>query len=286
MTSTFSPTMGFNRADSAQRSKFWNQPRSSRMSLARRRSATDSNSPFLPANGSRQPRPIRQGTPRHSPGPSPWFQSRRAVDSVQFSAPSYVVTENGTAAILVVTRIGLAAGTVTVDYATSDGTAVAAADYTAASGTLTFSDGETSKTVTIPIPDDSIEDGDESFRIRLLNPSGVSLGSLSEAIVTIADDDVAGKVEFSSNAYTAGEMIQDVRHTGHAYGGQPRTGYRRLPRDRRNRHAVGHSRHDQPGLPRLLRHAHIRGRANDGRDPRSVRQRGRSPVFEDPKPSR
>ncbi len=143
--------------------------------------------------------PLSRGVPVVSVAP--------ALDSVQFSAASYLVTENSTTAVIVVTRTGSATGTVTVDYTTSDGTAQAGTDYTAVFGTLNFNDGETSKTVTIPILDDSLAEGEESFRIRLLNPSGVSLGCLSEAVVTIADDDVAGKIEFSSSAYTSDEDL-------------------------------------------------------------------------------
>src|SRR5262249_5752724 len=81
------------------------------------------------------------------------------------------------------------------------------ADYTGAFGTLTFNDGETSKTLAIPIQDDALSEGDESFGIHLMNPSGVSLGGTSDAIVTIADNDVAGQVQFSSSAYTTRENL-------------------------------------------------------------------------------
>ena len=65
-----------------------------------------------------------------------------------------------------------AAGTVTVDYATSDGSATAGADYTAASGTLTFAAGDRSKTVEVELLDDSHDEGDETFTLTLSNPSG------------------------------------------------------------------------------------------------------------------
>ena len=54
-----------------------------------------------------------------------------------------------------VLRTGGTAGNLTVDYATADGTAIAGQDYTSTSGTLTFSAGETSKTIQIPILDDA-----------------------------------------------------------------------------------------------------------------------------------
>ena len=68
-----------------------------------------------------------------------------------------------------------ASGTMTVDYATSDGSATAGADYTAASGTLTFAAGETEKTVSVPVLDDSIDEGEETFTLRLSNATGAHI---------------------------------------------------------------------------------------------------------------
>ena len=59
------------------------------------------------------------------------------------------------AATLTVELDEASTGTVTVDYATSDSTAKAGDDYTATSGTLTFTSGQTSKTITIPIVNDT-----------------------------------------------------------------------------------------------------------------------------------
>ena len=61
---------------------------------------------------------------------------------------------------------------VTVDYATSDGTATAGADYTSASGTLTFAAGGDSKTIAVPMLEDSVDEGSETFTMTLSNPSG------------------------------------------------------------------------------------------------------------------
>ena len=48
-------------------------------------------------------------------------------------------------------------------YATADWTATAGSDYTTTSGTLTFAAGERSKTVSVPITDDSLEDGGDVY---------------------------------------------------------------------------------------------------------------------------
>ena len=67
------------------------------------------------------------------------------------------------------------AGTVTVDYATADGTATAAVDYRAASGTLTFNPGELAKTVSVAVLIDSHDEGSETLRLKLSNASGAPL---------------------------------------------------------------------------------------------------------------
>ena len=73
---------------------------------------------------------------------------------------------------------------VTVDYATSNGTAVAGTDYTAASGTLTFAPGETSKTVTVSIIDDVHDEATETFTLTLSNPSPAKTTKLADATAT------------------------------------------------------------------------------------------------------
>ena len=74
----------------------------------------------------------------------------------------------------------------TVDYATSDGTASAGADYTAASSTLTFAAGETAKTVLVTVLDDAHDEGSETLTLTLSNPS--------PSAVKIADGDATGTI--------------------------------------------------------------------------------------------
>ena len=65
--------------------------------------------------------------------------------------------------------------TVTVDYATSDGTAQAGSDYTAASATLTFNAGDLSQTVEVTVLTDSEDEGQETLTLTLSNPSQATL---------------------------------------------------------------------------------------------------------------
>ena len=94
-------------------------------------------------------------------------------------------TEEEDAALdFVVTLDPAATAAVTVDYATADGTATAGSDYTATSGTLTFQPGEMSKTVSVPIADDAVDDGGETLTLTLSSASGADLGD-AEATGTI-----------------------------------------------------------------------------------------------------
>ena len=65
-----------------------------------------------------------------------------------------------------------ASGTLTVDYATADGSATAGDDYTRASGTLTFGAGESSKTIEVAVLDDAHDEGEETLTLSLSNASG------------------------------------------------------------------------------------------------------------------
>ena len=84
-----------------------------------------------------------------------------------------------------------ASETVTVDYATSNATATAGSDYTAASGTLTFAVGERTKTVSVKVSnDDVVDEGSETFKLKLSNASGGNVWIADgTAIGTITNDD-------------------------------------------------------------------------------------------------
>jgi hypothetical protein len=107
---------------------------------------------------------------------------------VQFSALNYDAQEDCTFVVVTVNRIGTPLGAATVDYFTSDVTATGRRDYIAAIGRLRFAAGETSKTFTLLINEDSYVEGVETFNVTLTNPSGVNLGAPSVATVTVADD--------------------------------------------------------------------------------------------------
>ena len=119
---------------------------------------------------------------------------------------------------------------VTVDYATSDGTATAGADYTATSGTLTFAAGETTKTVNVPVLDDTVDEGSETFTLRLSNVAGARAGDM-EATGTISNDDPLQKMWLSRfGGMVAGHVTDAVsdRLAGPLSGAQVTVGGQRV----------------------------------------------------------
>ena len=107
--------------------------------------------------------------------------------------PSASISSAGTATegtdasvAFTVTLDRAATATVTIDYTTANGTASAGSDYTSTSGTLTFATGTTTRTITVPIADDAVNESDETFTVTLSNPSGATLGT-SSASATITN---------------------------------------------------------------------------------------------------
>ena len=78
-----------------------------------------------------------------------------------------------------------------VDYATSDGTAVAGADYTATTGRLAILAGATSAIVTVDVAGDTVFEFDETLTLTLSNPVAAVLGAAASATGTITNDDDA-----------------------------------------------------------------------------------------------
>lgn len=131
-------------------------------------------------------------------GDNPFYQT--TAPAIGLSAPTYQVNESGSDVVITVVRTGDATLAATIDYATSDnagsqncnvfnGKASSRCDYLATFGTLHFAANETSKTISIPIVDDTYPEGPETFTITLTNPSGALPGSPAVATITITDNE-------------------------------------------------------------------------------------------------
>jgi len=130
--------------------------------------------------------------------------------AASFSISDATVAEDaGTATFTVTLSDAPGAGeSVTVDYATADGTATAGTDYTAATGTLTFGEGVTTQTFTVDITDDLVVEDDETFTVTLSNATGI----IDETAATISDAEATGTITNDDEALTF-ELAADADST-------------------------------------------------------------------------
>jgi hypothetical protein len=137
----------------------------------------------------RNPNGAQLGTPQNAaliivdndePAPLP---------EVRFSAATYSLNEGAGTATIEVVLSTVSENPVSVDYVTSGGTAEVGVDYTAAQGTLVFAAGTISRTFSIVILDDSIDEENETVELALSSPTQAVLGTPSQAVLTLIDDD-------------------------------------------------------------------------------------------------
>jgi hypothetical protein len=129
-----------------------------------------------------------------------------APPTVQFSLATFHASESAGNATVAATLSKASTGTVTVSYATSNGTALAGSDYTAASGTLTFAPGTTTGTFNVTIIGDTLDEADETITLTLSNPGGnATLGTPNPATLIIVDDEGTPTVRFHTSAYGVNE---------------------------------------------------------------------------------
>ena len=91
----------------------------------------------------------------------------------------------------VVTLEAVAGRSLRWDFATRDGSAVAGEDYDSHTGTVVFDAGETRQTIPVRILDDTMDEVEEDFRLRLTNPRRTGLGPVEARGVILDDDDNA-----------------------------------------------------------------------------------------------
>ena len=137
------------------------------------RSLVTATSVTLPLGASRRGPITARVRAYSSSGVSGWVERTWDSRPPTLNVLDTAVNEADGSVGFLVTLSPAASGTVTVDYATTDDTAVAGTDYTATSGTVTFAPGQTRKsTAQVPIVNDGEEDSGETFRLVLSNPAG------------------------------------------------------------------------------------------------------------------
>lgn len=114
------------------------------------------------------------------------------------------VDESAGTAVFTVTMNVISGLDTDVDYATSDGTAVAGEDYTATNGTLTIPVGSTTGTISVTILDDALYENDETYTVTLSSPVNATIAD-GTGIGTILDNDPIPEIAFSTDAYQVDE---------------------------------------------------------------------------------
>jgi hypothetical protein len=155
-----------------------------------------------------------------------------AFGNLQFSDPVYTVNQASQGLLVTVNRTNGLSGSTSVQFSTTDATALAGIDYTATSGTLDWSAGDGgSRTFVIPLLGGLPYSGTKSFGITLSDPTaGAALGFPSVADVTItgSGSPSAGTFELSAPsdavAQNAGTVTVTVQRTGGS-SGQASVGY-------------------------------------------------------------
>lgn len=132
--------------------------------------------------------------------------------TVQFASAISNAGEATTPHSIVVALSGASGSQSTVHYSITGGTATNVADFdiSGGNGTLTFAAGVTTQTITFPVVDDNIYEGDEDFELTLDSPTVVTLGSQTTHQHTINDNDTPPTVQYA--AATSSENEWQTTH--------------------------------------------------------------------------
>jgi hypothetical protein len=139
-------------------------------------------------------------------------RSNVTVATSECSPPALSVSDvsatEGSSLSFVVTRSGTTTAASTVNYATSNGTAIAGSDYYAASNSLTFAVGEVTRTVSVTTINDSALESAETVNLTLSNPSGATISD-AQGVGTINDDDTANPCNAVSFSISNGGAVTE-----------------------------------------------------------------------------
>ncbi|MCC7263933.1 MAG: tandem-95 repeat protein, partial [Candidatus Latescibacteria bacterium] len=123
------------------------------------------------------------------------------------------VDEGSGQAVFTLTLSGPSTKTTSVRFATADGTAALTSDYTANNGTVTFAPGETSKTFSVALTDDSVDEPDETFFVNLSTAVELTIQD-NQALATILDNDAVPVITIGDMAVIEGDTgVRNITFT-------------------------------------------------------------------------
>lgn len=138
------------------------------------------------------------------------------------TAPSVVISdvtvnEQAGTMTFTVTRSGDLTGSSSVNFATADGTAIAGSDYTAKSGTVSFAAGETTKTITVAVTNDTLVESAETLKVNLSAGTNVTVAD-GQGIGTINSDDIAAPTSTTINGTNGRDALVGTAGVDYIYG--------------------------------------------------------------------
>jgi serine/threonine protein kinase len=112
------------------------------------------------------------------------------LSEISFESASIVTTESSVAAVFLIKRSQPLRGRARVQWVATSGTADAGIDFaSSAAGSVEFADGQAQRAIYVPLRNDLIKEGDETFTVQLKSPQNARLGATASAEATIRDDD-------------------------------------------------------------------------------------------------
>jgi endoglucanase len=145
------------------------------------------------------------------------------VGTLVLSSSTYSVTQSAGTLSVTVNRTGGSTGTASVNYATSNGSALSGTDYTAASGTLNWAANDgAAKPLTVPITSTAAFSGSKTFTVTLSSAAGSTLGTPAAAAVTITGSANPGMLALAASTYSVtqigGSVMITVNRSGGTFG--------------------------------------------------------------------
>jgi len=175
--------------------------------------------------------PAAMAPAAQSATPTPVEAYQNSCSYAQFGSPqtttlcasTYSTSQTSGSVSLTVTRGGTPTGTISVEYATSNGTAVSGTDYTSRSGTLTWAENDaTWRTINVPVSNSKPFAGSKTFHVVLSNPSpGTLLGSPGSAVVSISGSasPLEGSLQLGAPSYAVAQNAGALTVTANRTGG-------------------------------------------------------------------
>jgi hypothetical protein len=148
----------------------------------------------ISADGRELQKPAEARAEQDAQGKSEGAGASTPLGVVTFESRSFATSERAVAAVFIVKRTQFVRGKVLVQWAARSGSADAGIDFSDASGTARFADGQRQLAIYVPLRNDLLSEEDETFKVCLRSPRQARIGGKSCAEATIRDDDEASRI--------------------------------------------------------------------------------------------